>query len=68
MGRGTRTVEKYLYSPGTERHDVVSAVRDVINKARPYGCVEGIASDMTITGKGGGDLGGTSACTAGITR
>ena len=45
MGRGA--VEKYLSSPGTERHEVVSAVWDVINKARPYGCVEGTASDMT---------------------
>ena len=46
MGRATGTVEKYLYSPGTERHEVVSAVWDVINKASPNGCVEGIASDI----------------------
>lgn len=47
MGRAMGTVEKYLYSPGTERHEVVSAVWDVTNKARPNGCAEGIASDMT---------------------
>ena len=47
MGRATGTVEKYLYRSGTERHQVVSAVWDVTNNARPNGCVEGIASDMT---------------------
>ena len=47
MGRATGTVEKYLYTAGTERHEVVSAVWDVINGASPNGCVEGIASDMT---------------------
>jgi hypothetical protein len=47
MGRATGTVEKYLYPPGPERHEVVSAVWDVTNKARPNGCVEGITSDMT---------------------
>jgi hypothetical protein len=47
MGRATGTVENYLYSPGTERDEVVSAVWDMTNKARPNGCAEGIASDMT---------------------
>ena len=68
MGRATGTVEKYLYSPGTERHEVVSAVWDVINGASPNGCVEGIAPDIPITSKGGGDLGGTSARATGIRR
>jgi hypothetical protein len=57
MGRATDTVEKYLHSPVTERHEVVSAVWDVINEASPNGCVEGIASDMTITSKVAATLG-----------
>jgi Domain of unknown function (DU1801) len=40
------TVEEYLDNLPSERREVVSAVRDVINAALPHGYVEGIAFGM----------------------
>jgi hypothetical protein len=40
------TVEEYLDNLPSERREVVSAVRDVINEALPHGYVEGIAFGM----------------------
>jgi len=40
------TVEEYLDNLPSERREVVSAVRDVINEAMPHGYVEGIAFGM----------------------
>jgi len=40
------TVEEYLDNLPSERREVVSAVRDVINEALPAGYVEGIAFGM----------------------
>jgi hypothetical protein len=40
------TVEEYLDNLPSERREVLSAVRDVINEALPHGYVEGIAFGM----------------------
>jgi hypothetical protein len=40
------TAEDYLDSLASERREVVSAVRDVINEALPHGYVEGMAFGM----------------------
>jgi hypothetical protein len=46
MGRATGTVEKYLYSSGTERHQVVSARMGRDQQRQAQRLRGGIASDM----------------------
>ncbi|MGH8825642.1 MAG: DUF1801 domain-containing protein [Jiangellaceae bacterium] len=46
MGRSAGTVEQYLDSLPPDRREVISPVRDVVNRALPDGYVEGIAFGM----------------------